>query len=652
MYSYIDCSKLVVDSDTKEKLMRLYEKHMRHEFDLLGSGFVKVDYDLQAKGMCGRRYANQYMAQYGKKIERRLKKGKKCSENYKPINWLVDFKSGFFFHPKKYDTREHCRDVIAKKRGVDIKCPWELGRCYHLTRLAICAVAEKSCRENAIIEFKDEVADFIETNPMEKTVQWSAPMDASIRTVNMLLAYDMLKQLDDKGRLDCDFDRKFEKLIRNSLEYVMAHLECYGKARAGGNHYLSNIAGVIFAAAYLPADDYTDACLAFGVQEMISQVERQFYPDGGHYEGSTSYHRLSAEFAIFATALTYGVLAGGRKNAFKEYRRSALKGCGLKSCGNQKYNPDTKEFFPRGYIDRLYNMGMLTRAVLKPNNEIVQIGENDNGRLVMLTPVGSGIEENVLDHRTLLAEIGAVFERCEWEGAAEGMALEKSFVQSLANGTKAYGTAYQETAIPRGNADIGEGYAYKKKTVIYREKEMGKKLNAGMQAHCFGNFGIVVLRGDRVFISMVIDTAKNKMFYGHTHNDKLSIEVMADGKYITRDPGSYTYTASPELLEKFCSVRAHNTIHVEGCEQNLMMGMWQMKLRVRAELVCAEPDRIIGRACYGDVDHVREVIVTDSEIAVVDYANCPFTVGFRNKQYASQYGKLEKLRTEEVQDDC
>ena len=128
MYSYIKYNELVIDHEAKNKLMQLYENYMQHKFDLLGSGFVTIDYELQAKGVWGKRYRSPYMQEYGKKVEKMLKVRKKCSDTYKPINWLVDFKSGFFFHPKQYDSMQSCRSVIGKKPGVDIKCPWELGR--------------------------------------------------------------------------------------------------------------------------------------------------------------------------------------------------------------------------------------------------------------------------------------------------------------------------------------------------------------------------------------------------------------------------------------------------------------------------------------------------------------------------------------------
>ena len=73
-----------------------------------------------------------------------------------------------------------------------------------------------------------------------------------------------------------------------------------GRESGRSNHYLSDIVGLLFIAAYLPPTAETDAWLAFATNELVGETERQFHRDGGHYEGSTSYHRLSGELAVSA----------------------------------------------------------------------------------------------------------------------------------------------------------------------------------------------------------------------------------------------------------------------------------------------------------------------------------------------------------------
>ena len=51
---------------------------------------------------------------------------------------------------------------------------------------------------------------------------------------------------------------------------------------------------------------------------------------------------------------------------------------------------------------------------------------------------------------------------------------------------------------------------------------------------------------------------------GHAHDDLLAIEVAAAGKRVLVDPGTYTYTACPDLRDYFRSARAHSSVTVDG----------------------------------------------------------------------------------------
>ena len=95
----------------------------------------------------------------------------------------------------------------------------------------------------------------------------------------------------------------------------------------------------------------------------------------------------------------------------------------------------------------------------------------------------------------------------------------------------------------------------------------------------------------------MIDTTRYTNLIGHTHNDKLSVELMVDGNYIVRDPGGYVYTAAPEIRNIFRGTKAHNTIYVTGTEQNdfngtfgmkksqsILVGMYRRKNRCKREL--------------------------------------------------------------------
>lgn len=55
----------------------------------------------------------------------------------------------------------------------------------------------------------------------------------------------------------------------------------------------------------------------------------------------------------------------------------------------------------------------------------------------------------------------------------------------------------------------------------------------------------------------------------HTHNDRLSFEFALGRDDIFIDPGAYVYTPNPEKCNEFRSTAKHNTVVVDGEEQNI-----------------------------------------------------------------------------------
>jgi hypothetical protein len=67
---------------------------------------------------------------------------------------------------------------------------------------------------------------------------------------------------------------------------------------------------------------------------------------------------------------------------------------------------------------------------------------------------------------------------------------------------------------------------------------------------------------------------------GHGHNDKLSFTLCLDGRDVIVDPGTFVYTPAPVLRNLFRSTASHNTVMVNGIEQNRFdqssLGLFQM----------------------------------------------------------------------------
>jgi hypothetical protein len=148
-------------------------------------------------------------------------------------------------------------------------------------------------------EFENQVLDFIATNPPRFGVNWRCTMDVAIRVSNWLLAYDLFKRSGET--LSAPFEKVFFRSVSEHGKHIFGNLEWHLKLST--NHYLANIVGLFFVAAYLPISSEVKQWLKFSFKELLLEVENQFHKDGSNFEGSTSYHRLSAEMVTYATAL-------------------------------------------------------------------------------------------------------------------------------------------------------------------------------------------------------------------------------------------------------------------------------------------------------------------------------------------------------------
>ena len=285
LHLYLGGCSLHFSDKATVALPQVADYYIAHYFDLLGSGWVRVRHGMDCHGLEGYRYEVDEPSlpdTSGKWLEGKinpanLSESKRLwslvDADYVPIDWHLDFKSGYRWREDTW-----YRDIIfVRDPGADIKVPWELARMQHLPQLALCfALAKKkgsATRASAdyIREFRNQVLDFISTNPPRFGVNWSCTMDVSIRVANWLLAYNLF--LTHEAEFDPEFDEAFKRSIVDHGRHIISNLEWYKDFRS--NHYLANISGLLFAAAYLPETHEFDSWLAFAVKELIKEVERQ-----------------------------------------------------------------------------------------------------------------------------------------------------------------------------------------------------------------------------------------------------------------------------------------------------------------------------------------------------------------------------------------
>ena len=655
-----------------ETLRAVTDHFLAHRFDILGSGWVVVRHGMYCRGLEGSRYdtgAAPEIDNEGRWLEPRVnlpnlaesrRIWRLVSPGYVPIDWQLDFKSGY-----RWSEKTWCQDFsLYSGPGVDIKVPWELARMQHLPQIARAhALAQKGVAGLKLAsiyanEFRDQVLDFISTNPPRFGVNWVCTMDVGIRVANWVLAYDLFRAAG--AQFDAEFEQIFVRSVYEHGRHVVDNLEWDEELHA--NHYLANIVGLLFAASYLPCTAEIDSWLAFAVQELVNEVDYQFTPDGANFEASTAYHRLSAEMVMFATALVLGLpeekLVALEKYDHRLHRAlPALKPgpIGLYDvAGVGKATP-----FPDWYVARLEKMAEFTMHATKPNGRVTQIGDNDSGRIFKLSPPytkrtvsearalyanllhyddlpENGIywDENHLDHGHLVAAVNTLFGRTEFSTFCSAEPFDGHVIRHMARGLRLPARS-QTRGVRQAFADQSSYGPDKSWEAIHGTiacdttfqqcrttiRIPGPSIRTELMIYAYRDFGLYIYRSARLYLAIRCGPIGQCGIGGHAHNDQLSIELSVDGEDWISDPGSYLYTPSVKLRDAYRSIGAHFAPQIDGLEPGrLDLGMFRLGDDAQADCLYVGAKGFIGTHKGYGAPIFRSIVVADNGLDIVDFA--------------------------------
>ncbi|MCX6722978.1 MAG: alginate lyase family protein [Candidatus Staskawiczbacteria bacterium] len=400
-------------------------------------------------------------------------------------------------------------------------------------------------------EFVNEINNWIDENPMGYGVNWKCTMDVAIRVCNWILAYDFFKNS--------------EKITNEFLQRFLQNLFCHGKfiennleksfLSTTSNHYLSDIAGLAYLGMFFKDKKQGKKWLNFSINELKREMKKQVYEDGCDFEASTCYHRLVLELFFFSTLFT------------------VVNDVGFTG---ENYKKATENIFGAEYTGRLYKMFETVLYLLKPNGKIPQIGDNDNGRLHIFT------DGEILDLRYLLS-FGAIFFN-------EPKFKIKEF-ELCEDALWVFGK---------------QGYNIWRKL---KENNLGN-----IKSRNFSNAGWFVMRNNKNYCIISCGPNGQNGNGGHCHNDKLSFELFINGQDVIVDSGNFVYTSYPEQRNKFRSTAHHNTVCVDGKEQNnfIKNNLFFMENNSKAECLKWETnedkDIFVGEHHgYNPVVHQRKI---------------------------------------------
>ena len=623
------------------RLQALSANYLAHRFDLLGSGWKQVKYGMRCQGVEGFRYEASAAAgidQEGHRLEGTINRAnlvealriwRLIGPDYSPIDWQRDFKSGY-----RWSEATWYMDIrYGHKPGADIKVPWELARMQHLPQLAWAyALASRGAEgtpERYLGEFRNQVLDFIATNPPRFGVNWRSAMEVAIRAANWAVAADLFRAGG------ASFDSQFETVLSRSLYehglHIEGNLEWDHQVR--GNHYLANVAGLLLIAAFLPSAPKTDAWLAFAVRELVSEADFQFAPDGTHREASTNYHCLATEMMVYATAFVLA-LPQAKREALQRYDHRRMN-CRppLRPGPSPVYARDggkASSPFPTWYFERLERMGEFVADISKPSGRVPQVGDNDSGRFLRFDspyqqmtvvqvracyanlanydglPDGAPYwDEDHLDHRAVAAAIGALFNRHDLAGIAGEGRLEAEVIRGLVG--PEHLPFYRQWHRSSGAESVRVGSADQLRALSVelcaqgaaRSFEIpagaGGELREGLTCSGYPDFGLYIIRSERLYLAVRCGSFGLVGNGGHAHHDQLSIELSVGGRDLILDPGTYLYSAFRERRNQYRSVRSHFAPQVVGREpKGTGPGLFEMRDRANAKCLYFGPEGFAG----------------------------------------------------------
>jgi hypothetical protein len=433
-----------------------------------------------------------------------------------PVDWLREPVSGV-----RWPLEYHGDVALVRGDGSDVRVLWELNRLGHLLTLA-CAYAATG-DETPAEEFFAQVESWREQNPVGFGPNWACAMEVSLRAMNLLAAFRLL--------------RRARALNEQRLATLLALLDAHGRHVrrnlefsyiATGNHYLSDVAGLLWLGVCLPELRAAEGWRAFGLRELLRELDAQVLPDGADGEASTGYHRFVTELFLYSFILCR---ANGIGIAERHWRR-------------------------------LRSMLEYVRAYLRPDGRAPLVGDTDGGQVLPL------VRRDADDHAYLLAVGAALFREPRFK-ILDAAPEEVSRLLGP-EGARAY--AELETA---GTRSATSAVFEQAGTCVLREGDLYLLLNAsgaglgGRGAH--GHNDALSLEVSACGVSFIADpgtfvytsdTRARQLFRSTGYHSTVEVDGAEQNTTVEDTPFLIGDEARPRLLS-FASVDARDTASAE-----------------------------------------------------------------------------------------
>jgi hypothetical protein len=187
---------------------------------------------------------------------------------------------------------------------------------------------------------------------------------------------------------------------------------------------------------------------------------------------------------------------------------------------------------PGQFWERLERMFEFVLYVTRPDGNIPVVGDADDGRLFILSDYG---DWNRRDFRYLLSVGAVLFKREDMKTHAGGFS-EDAFWLLGPSGIDVFNALDDDSR--------------------------------SLKSKAFRDSGLYLMRANDRYLLACCGEVGTGGVGNHKHNDLLSFELYAGDKAFIVDPGAYIYTRNPEWRNLFRSTQYHNTVVIDGHEQN------------------------------------------------------------------------------------
>ncbi len=304
--------------------------------------------------------------------------------------------------------------------------------------------------------------------------------------------------------LPAEFWREFLGSLFLHGRFLYAYREWNPVARS--NHYLACVIGLLHLGVLFRDLPEGARWLEFSRRALREEMAAQVGPDGVAHEGSSGYHVFVTE--LFLTGALLLARLDSKGNGSPAHSRAAI----ASSCGEP-------------FAAKLEKMFEFCAAALAGRKHAPLLGDNDDGRLLPFCSCGADSAAHLLATGSAIAGRGAaagIGHDCEEPWWRTGIALQRT----------------EECA------------------------------SASAQPGAFPSAGFYFFTSRRLRGSMRCGPLGVSGWANHAHGDQLSVEFCCNGRPIIVDPGTYLYSGDAAARNQFRSTRAHNSVVVDGMEQN------------------------------------------------------------------------------------